>query len=230
MFFAAWFWRPFLVGGWTTHLKNMLVKMGSSSTRFGVKIKIFETTTQTNMIHHYLEGSKVEISQRFSATYSMAKLDLQFPWDPRPRAWTRLKPRSKQLSSSGTNEPLMVTYQGPKCNSIFPKIGGKPPKMDGLQWKTLLKWMIWVETPLFLVQHPTWKTQISSRLVDDTQLIRDLFGTQLHNLGGVKKWRHARGLLQQNKYSNTVIEGSLNSKLPTIWRVEKQWWKADEMK
>ena len=27
-----------------------------------------------------------------------------------------------------------------------------------------------------------------------------------------------------------MIEGSLNSKLPTIWRVEKQRWKADEMK
>ena len=26
---------------------------------------------------------------------------------------------------------------------MFPKIGGKPPKMDGLKWKTLLKWMIW---------------------------------------------------------------------------------------
>ena len=25
---------------------------------------------------------------------------------------------------------------------VFPKIG-KHPKMDGLQWKTLLKWMIW---------------------------------------------------------------------------------------
>lgn len=25
------------------------------------------------------------------------------------------------------------------------------------------------------------------RLVDDTQLVRDLFGTQLHNLGGVNK-------------------------------------------
>ena len=32
-----------LVGGWTTPLKNMLVKMGSSSPRFGVKkSKIFE--------------------------------------------------------------------------------------------------------------------------------------------------------------------------------------------
>ena len=26
---------------------------------------------------------------------------------------------------------------------VFPKIGGKPPQMDGLQWKTLLKSMIW---------------------------------------------------------------------------------------
>ena len=32
-----------LVGGWTTHLKNMLVKMGASSPIFGVTIpKIFE--------------------------------------------------------------------------------------------------------------------------------------------------------------------------------------------
>ena len=30
---------PLLVGGWTTHLKNMLVKLGSSSPIFGVKIK-----------------------------------------------------------------------------------------------------------------------------------------------------------------------------------------------
>ena len=28
-----------LVGGWTAHLKNMLVKMGSSSAKIGVKIK-----------------------------------------------------------------------------------------------------------------------------------------------------------------------------------------------
>ena len=34
--------RESLVGGWTTPLKNMLVKMGSSSPIFGVKIKIFE--------------------------------------------------------------------------------------------------------------------------------------------------------------------------------------------
>ena len=35
----AWQKFPFLVGGWTTHLKNMLVKMGSSSPRIGLKIK-----------------------------------------------------------------------------------------------------------------------------------------------------------------------------------------------
>ena len=31
--------------------------------------------------------------------------------------------------------------------AFFPKIGGKP-QMDGLWWKTLLKWMIW-GTPIF---------------------------------------------------------------------------------
>ena len=40
-------WHDVLVGGWTNPgEQNMLVKMGSSSPRFGVKIKkIFETTT-----------------------------------------------------------------------------------------------------------------------------------------------------------------------------------------
>ena len=33
------FTQHFLVGGWTTHLKNMLVKLGSSSPIFGMKIK-----------------------------------------------------------------------------------------------------------------------------------------------------------------------------------------------
>ena len=37
---------------------------------------------------------------------------------------------------------------------VFPKIGGNHPKMDGLQWKTLLKWMIWGGPPLFLEGHP----------------------------------------------------------------------------
>ncbi len=40
---------------------------------------------------------------------------------------------------------------------VEPKIGGTPPKMDGLPWSTLLKFMIWGEnrkTPLFLAQHP----------------------------------------------------------------------------
>ena len=77
-----------------------------------------------------------------------------------------------------------------------------PIKMDDLGGNTT----IFGSTPN-LKNH--WLTQfwlqISSRLVDDTQLIRDLFGTQLHNLGGVKKWRHARGLLQQKKYSSNRI-------------------------
>ena len=37
---------------------------------------------------------------------------------------------------------------------VFPKIVGKPPKMDGeKKWKTLLKWMIWGETHYFR-KHP----------------------------------------------------------------------------
>ena len=32
---------------------------------------------------------------------------------------------------------------------VEPKIGGKHPKMDGLKWKSLFKWMIWGENPLF---------------------------------------------------------------------------------
>ena len=51
---------PLLVGGWTTQLKNMLVKMGSSSPNFRDEhIKIFEnhhlennlTLPETNMAH-----------------------------------------------------------------------------------------------------------------------------------------------------------------------------------
>ena len=34
--------------------------------------------------------------------------------------------------------------------SVFPTIGGVPPKMDGVFWKNLLKWMIWGENLLFL--------------------------------------------------------------------------------
>ena len=40
---------------------------------------------------------------------------------------------------------------------VNPKIGGKPPKMDGenISWKTLLKWDdLGGFPPLFLVQHP----------------------------------------------------------------------------
>ena len=33
--------------------------------------------------------------------------------------------------------------EGERKICVFPKIGGKTPKMDGLKWKTLLKWMIW---------------------------------------------------------------------------------------
>ena len=44
-----WIWillQLLVVGGWTTHLKNMLVKMGSSSPRFGVNMKnIWVATT-----------------------------------------------------------------------------------------------------------------------------------------------------------------------------------------
>ena len=36
---------------------------------------------------------------------------------------------------------------------MFPKIGGKTPKMDGLYWKTLLKWLIWGAHPYFW-KHP----------------------------------------------------------------------------
>ena len=41
--------------------------------------------------------------------------------------------------------------------------------------------------------------------------------------------RNKQGSLN-NIQQVTIVEGSLNSKLPTIWRVEKQRWKADEMK
>ena len=40
---------------------------------------------------------------------------------------------------------------------MFPKMGGKPPKMDGLYWKTLLKWMTWKYHPSLKLTVRPWK-------------------------------------------------------------------------
>ncbi len=72
-------------------------------------------------------------------------------------------PQNNGRACAATSQAFWVTlHRGPlapkrPCHQIGvePKIGGKPPKMDGLfHGKPLLKWMIWGETPLFLVQHP----------------------------------------------------------------------------
>ena len=54
------------------------------------------------------------------------------------------------------------------CNAYMAYMGvsknrGKTPKMDGVQWNTLLKLMIWGETPLFLetpIYHISWESKV----------------------------------------------------------------------
>ena len=46
--------------------------------------------------------------------------------------------------------------------TVFPKIGVRYPKMDGLSMKILLKWMIWGETHYFRKQ-PYWDHRFSTK-------------------------------------------------------------------
>ena len=64
------------------------------------------------------------------------------PVNPQKSAAAMQKDWTSQFRSYLNERNLFVTYQDPSVEMGVSKNKGTP-KMDGLEWKTLLKWMIW---------------------------------------------------------------------------------------